>query len=363
MRASYETKGAEHKKEYAFVIGADGATSTVRRLIDVEFEGATYPADFLLSEVEIPSGAIQRDATHVYFGERSTVAVIPQPNGNYRIVGPNFAPAEPRAAESGAVSISFEDFSAFLKKNGLFSGIEMRNPSRLLSYKMHKRVAARFRVGGVFLAGDAAHIHSPAGGQGMNTGMHDAVNLAWKIALVLNNWARPDLLDSYETERRTFASAIVTATDRAMSKVMSRSVGSRIMFDILAPLVLRVRQPIDLIGSMAQIADGYPDFLPAARATSHSDGPNVGERLVNLALEGGSSTTRELGRGLAVFLSGTAQQTDHLERKLQHELPPHSVHRLRDAGGEMEFTGVPRRHPLPPRWLCCLGAGPRGIFL
>ncbi|MGF9564495.1 FAD-dependent monooxygenase [Neorhizobium sp. JUb45] len=338
-----ETEGGERKKAYAFVIGADGASSTVRRLSDVNFEGATYPADFLLSEVEIPSNAIRRDATHVYFGARSTVAVIPQPNGNYRIVGPNFA-AGAGQQEARAESISFERFSEFLKENGLFSGIEMQNPSRLLSYKMHKRVAARFRVGRIFLVGDAAHVHSPAGGQGMNTGMHDAVNLCWKLALVLAGGADDSLLDTYETERRTFAQAIVTATDQAMTKVMSRSLGNRLMFDLLAPLALKFHQPVGLIASMAQIAGGYPDFAEGSDGGAVQPGPRAGQRLPNVTLRGGSSAMSEMGRDrLNLFLSGDDAATSKIERRLQQELHRISVHRLQrpwqDGRRVSGFTG------------------------
>jgi 2-polyprenyl-6-methoxyphenol hydroxylase-like FAD-dependent oxidoreductase len=342
--ATMDAGGVEYRKEYAFIIGTDGASSTVRRLIDVEFEGATYPAEFLLSEVEIPSEAIRRDATHVYFGERSTVAVIPQPNGRYRIVGPNFAMGTARSIDSGPGAISFDEFSTFLRGNRLFSGIEMRNPTRLLSYKMHKRVASRFRVGRVFLAGDAAHVHSPAGGQGMNTGMHDAANLCWKIALVLHGHAHPDLLDTYEVERRTFAQAIVNATDRAMAKVMSRSLGSRLMFDLLAPIALRFRHPVELIASMAQISGGYPDFAQIAPSNNAACGPKSGDRLPNLPLADGSSAMRELGRDRpCIFLAGDRLETRGLKERLEQEFPAFPIHRLRagwkQQGGRSDFVG------------------------
>jgi hypothetical protein len=103
------------------------------------------------------------------------------------------------------------------------SGIEVEEVNWFSSYRVHHRVADHFRLGRVFIAGDAGHIHSPAGGQGMNTGMGDAVNLAWKLAAVLQGRAKPELLDSYEPERLAFAHSLIKGTDQAFRLVSGRS--------------------------------------------------------------------------------------------------------------------------------------------
>ena len=106
------------------------------------------------------------------------------------------------------------------------------------TYRVHHRVAARFRHGRVFLVGDAAHVHSPVGGQGMNTGIADAINLGWKLADVLHGRAPAALLDSYEPERRTFAQRLVATTDRAFTLVTSRGALARFVRTRVVPVVI-----------------------------------------------------------------------------------------------------------------------------
>ena len=106
------------------------------------------------------------------------------------------------------------------------------------AYRVHHRVADHFRAGRVFLPGDAGHVHSPAGGQGMNTGIGDAVNLAWKLAAVLGGRARGVLLDSYEAERIPFARSLVATTDRVFEAVVGRGLFARLVRTVFAPCVL-----------------------------------------------------------------------------------------------------------------------------
>jgi len=108
------------------------------------------------------------------------------------------------------------------------------------TYRVHHRVADTFRVGRAFLAGDAGHIHSPAGGQGMNTGIGDAVNLGWKLAHVLQGRADPSLLDTYETERIAFARSLVATTDRAFTGLVGEGVVGAFTRRVIAPLVFGV---------------------------------------------------------------------------------------------------------------------------
>jgi hypothetical protein len=118
------------------------------------------------------------------------------------------------------------------------SGIKVETVNWFSSYRVHHRVADHFRKGRIFIAGDAGHIHSPAGGQGMNTGMGDAVNLAWKLAAVLQGRAAPQLLDSYEPERIAFARSLIKGTDRAFRLVSGRSWLSDIWRQFVMPNIL-----------------------------------------------------------------------------------------------------------------------------
>lgn len=239
---------------YPYAVGADGAGSVVRKSLGIAFSGHTYEARFVLSEVRIAEDRLATDATHVILADRSVLAAIPLPNGLYRLVGPDsMASTE---LESGA-RIGFDTFAAFLERNGLFPETRLYDPSRVVSYRMQKRVADRFMSNRVFLAGDAAHIHSPAGGQGMNMGIQDAANLGWKLSLAWQGGARKALLESYREERHRIAQTVADGTDRALQLVSSRKLHHRLALRAIAPLLCRVRQPYRLIHAMAQLGIGY----------------------------------------------------------------------------------------------------------
>lgn len=294
--------GTNETRRYRYVIGADGANSLVRAALGIAFEGATYPARFLLAEAEIGEQRLDTDSTHVFIGDRTTVAVIPQPGRQFRIVGPDFT------QDKGATEqLEFAQFSRFLEDNKLFSGWSFHSPSRVMGYRMHKRVAARFGEGRVFLAGDAAHIHSPAGGQGMNTGMHDAVNLAWKLALVLRHRAAPALLDTYEDERRRVANEVVASTDRAMTMVTRPGPIVRFAMYVLGPMALRFRQPVSMIAAMAQLRLGYRGTHFGRGATAALQ---AGDRMPRIAI-GRLQTTLDAFTGgrFVLFLTGPASDS------------------------------------------------------
>jgi len=233
---------------YPQVVGCDGASSVVRKSLGIGFSGFTYDARFVLSEVRIAQDCLPTDATHVILGQDAILAAIPLPNGAYRLVGPDkFASHD---LESGA-GISFDAFAGFLNRNRLLPQAGFHDASRVVSYRMQKRVADRFMAGGrVFLAGDAAHIHSPAGGQGMNMGMQDAANLAWRLTTGIAPAA-------YETERRAVALAVAEGTDKALKLMSAPGLLHRLAWRWIAPWLTRVWQPHGLIHAMTQLGIGY----------------------------------------------------------------------------------------------------------
>ncbi|ENM5874415.1 FAD-dependent monooxygenase [Vibrio mimicus] len=245
-----QLSSGEIQSEYifSFVIGCDGANSFVRQHLGIEFEGETYEALFSLAEVEINDAKIETNATHVYMAPQTTCAVIPMPCGKYRIVGPN--------PNNSGIS-DFTHFQHFLDSQSLFSEMTLHSPNRVIDYKMHKRIAKQFSKGNIFICGDAAHIHSPAGGQGMNTGMQDAINLAWKIAAVLQKNFPDRILSTYSLERRNVSKAVVHNTDRAMTFVSKRGFKNKFLTHFLYPLILKCYQPVDLIAAMAQLTTRY----------------------------------------------------------------------------------------------------------
>ena len=236
-------------QSYPQVVGCDGASSVVRQSLNIGFSGFTYDARFVLSEVRISQDCLPTNATHVIMGQDAVLAAIPLPDGAYRLVGPDkFANHD---IESGA-GISFAEFSGFLDRNGLLPQAGFHDASRVISYRMQKRVADQFMTDRVFLAGDAAHIHSPAGGQGMNMGIQDAANLAWRLTTGVAQSA-------YGSERRSIALTVANGTDKALRMISAPSRLQKLMWRWVAPWLTRIWQPRALIHGMAQLGIGYAD--------------------------------------------------------------------------------------------------------
>jgi 2-polyprenyl-6-methoxyphenol hydroxylase-like FAD-dependent oxidoreductase len=222
--------GASQPCEASYVAGCDGAHSTVREALAIGFPGGTYEHVFYVADVEA-SGEIRNGEIHVGLDSTDFLAVFPlKHDGHWRLVGTVRDELEKRHED-----LSWDDVSQRVIK---WMRIDVANVNWFSTYHVHHRVAERFRQGRSFLLGDAAHIHSPVGGQGMNTGIGDAVNLAWKLAAVLGERADASLLDSYEAERIAFARRLVATTDRAFTGVTSGSAMARLVRLRLVPLFL-----------------------------------------------------------------------------------------------------------------------------
>ena len=219
----------------AYVAGCDGAHSTVREALGIGFPGGTYSHLFYVADVAA-SGAAMNGEVHIGLDVTEFLAVFPlQGDGRARLVG-----TVRDAAQDLPESLSWSDVS---RRVIAWMQIDVARVNWFSTYRVHHRVADHFRQGRAFLAGDAAHIHSPVGGQGMNTGIGDAANLAWKLAAVLRGRAPAAILDSYEPERIAFARRLVATTDRAFTSVTSSgAVTRRLRLNVvprLLPLLLR----------------------------------------------------------------------------------------------------------------------------
>ena len=197
-----------------YVVGCDGASSSIRAAVDIPFEGETYPQSFVLADVRM-EWKLRGNEVQLFFSPEGLVVVAPLPNGRHRIVA---------TVDDASPEPSLVDIQALLDARG------PRTPRPLIDevvwssrFRVHRKAAARFRKGSVFLCSDAAHVHSPAGGQGMNTGIQDAANLAWKLGLVLRGQANRSLLDSYERERMPVAREVVSTTHRLTRLATLRS--------------------------------------------------------------------------------------------------------------------------------------------
>ena len=208
--------GREETARARWLVGADGAHSAVRHGLGRPFAGAEYPEAFLLADCRL-AGSVPEDELSVYLTHDGFLAIFPFGGGLFRLIA-----SLPGAAASGADwephAATLAECQAVVDARGP-GGVRLSDPRWLSRFRLHRRLAPQMRVGQVFLAGDAAHIHSPAGGQGMNTGIQDAVNLAWKLALVTQGASPDALLASYQVERHPVAADVLRDTDLAMRAV------------------------------------------------------------------------------------------------------------------------------------------------
>jgi 2-polyprenyl-6-methoxyphenol hydroxylase-like FAD-dependent oxidoreductase len=259
-----------------YVIGADGAHSTVRHQIGAGFDGAAHPGAFFLADTAVTWDRGYGDALTVALDDRGgMVLFVPMrdPGGasdRFRV----FGSLSPASADSHEVTLA--DVQRRLD-DGTGITARLHDPRWVALYRLHSRMADTFALGRVFLAGDAAHIHTPTGGQGMNTGLQDAFNLAWKLSAVLRGHARPQLLDTYDPERRPVARALLNGTDSAFSVISANGPVTRVLRPIAAralPALLRLpgigRRLFTMI---SQIYVRYPDSPAVAGIRVPHAGP------------------------------------------------------------------------------------------
>jgi 2-polyprenyl-6-methoxyphenol hydroxylase-like FAD-dependent oxidoreductase len=222
--------GATEECEAAYVAGCDGAHSTVRQSVAIGFPGGTYDHLFYVADVDARGPAMNGEL-HAALDTSDFLAIFPlTEDGRARLIGTVRADAEHQPEH-----LTWNDVSTRVIE---WMGIGVDRVNWFSTYRVHHRVADRFRSGRAFLLGDAAHIHSPVGGQGMNTGIGDAVNLAWKLAAVVNGCADQSILDSYEPERIAFARRLVATTDQAFTGVTSDGSIARFVRLDVVPVVI-----------------------------------------------------------------------------------------------------------------------------
>jgi 2-polyprenyl-6-methoxyphenol hydroxylase-like FAD-dependent oxidoreductase len=198
--------GREQEDNACFIAGCDGARSTVRDAMGTGFPGGTYPQVFYVADVAGEGPAFNGNL-NVDLDESDFLAIFPLADcGRVRLIGA-IKPGEAKDVEK----LTFDDISERAVRS---LQLKVAKLNWFSTYHVHHRVTDHFRRGRAFLLGDAAHIHTPLGGQGMNTGIGDAINLAWKLHAVLTGRAPDALLDTFETERRSFALRLVQTTDR-----------------------------------------------------------------------------------------------------------------------------------------------------
>jgi 2-polyprenyl-6-methoxyphenol hydroxylase-like FAD-dependent oxidoreductase len=269
--------------EAEWLIGCDGAHSTVRDKLAIPFSGSTYPEHFVLADLKV-DGGLDPAAGQVWLHEDGALAFFPLPGDRYRLVVAN-SPADWREQPSLAQCQELVD-------KRVPGSLKLSDLRWSAVFRIHRREAARFRQGRIFLLGDAAHIHSPVGGQGMNMGIQDAFNLAWKLGLVIKDAASPQLLDSYEQERRPVDEAVIQQTDRATRLVSLHGTVTRFLRDHLMSLVTRLPSVEEKLGEgLSGIAVNYRRSPIVEEHNRGAPGPAAGDRAPDAPVEKADSGT------------------------------------------------------------------------
>jgi 2-polyprenyl-6-methoxyphenol hydroxylase-like FAD-dependent oxidoreductase len=219
--------GREEKCEARFIAGCDGARSLVRDTMKTGFPGGTYRQVFYVADVDAAGPPLDGEL-HIDLDEADFLAVFPLVGeGRARLVG--------IVRDDRADQLKFEDVSDRAISH---LRVEVKRVNWFSTYRVHHRVTDHFREGRAFVLGDAAHIHSPVGGQGMNTGIGDAINLAWKLAAMLAGRGSDALLDSYAAERSAFARRLVKTTDRVFTFATAEGRIADILRTRIAPFLM-----------------------------------------------------------------------------------------------------------------------------
>jgi 4,5-epoxidase len=253
----------------AWVVGGDGAHSVVRKAMGVGFPGVPVVERFLLADVHADIDLQRGGATSWLRGDMA-LAAFPLPGDDlWRVM----APAPIGFGDEPAAEAIVDYLGARLadEADGTIRSVEWTS-----SFRIHRRLADTYRRGRILLAGDAAHIHSPLGGQGMNTGIGDAENLAWKLALVVSGRADQRLLDTYEAERRPIAKGVLETTSSVTEVVVGQGRASRLLRDRVAVPLMNQGWLQNLITERASqlrvsyrngpLGAGRQRFLPGVRA-------------------------------------------------------------------------------------------------
>jgi 2-polyprenyl-6-methoxyphenol hydroxylase-like FAD-dependent oxidoreductase len=300
-----------------YLVGCDGGRSTVRKLLGVGFPGEPSRVETLLGEMELTASPQELAAvTEKVRRTQFRFGAMPTGNGLYRVI----VPAE-GVAEDRTVPPSIEEFRRQLRT---FAGTDfgVHSPRWLSRFGDATRLAERYRTGRVLLAGDAAHIHPPTGGQGLNLGLQDAFNLGWKLAAQVRGRAPDGLLDSYHAERHPVAAAVLDNT-RAQMHLLEPEPGPRAVRRLLAELMEFEEVNRYLIEKITAISVRY-DFGEGHEL--------LGRRLRDMRLERGR--LYELmrgGRGLLLDRTGGRLSVTGWEDRVDHVV---------DAGGELDVPAV-----------------------
>jgi len=314
--------GALEHARFDYVVGCDGGHSTTRKCAGIEFVGQSYPERFALADVKI-SSSLQPGEMHLFFHRSGALALFPMRGERWRVIAEVDSDDNTELNESIIQQIINARADI---PNHVSDGVWFSN------FRIHRRLAAHYCAGRVFLAGDAAHQHSPAGGQGMNTGLQDAYNLGWKLAL--HHHGVVDLLDSYSAERQPIGHRVLEMTDRMTRVITMKNPVTTAIRDTVMPFVTslgafqhKVAESLEEVDINYRKSAVVGNFLghdaPNATRLPFLHGPRGGDRAPNATLtasgDGSAKTLFELFQGthftLLIFTHANATGAELAEAK------------------------------------------------
>ena len=271
--------GTSETVRASYVIAADGSHSPVRKSLDLPFVGRALPTNYVLGDVHV-AGDLAEDQLSIFLATNGFLAVFPMGDGRFR-----FMATDPDGITGEADEPTLADVQALYDRT-------VHVPARLHDlvwssrFRINSRHMETLRSGRVFFGGDAAHVHSPAGGQGMNAGIQDMINLSWKLAMVLDGTARPELLDTYESDRLPVIRQLVGMTERATKVFNSTNPVAHAVLTRMAPIALaRARVQAKAAPRLGQIAASYRG-TPITKGGGRIGDLRAGDRVPDVALGG-----------------------------------------------------------------------------
>jgi len=325
-------EGQEEVVQADWLIGCDGAHSAVRHGLGLSFLGNTLQSDWILADLNLSGYPLPTTEMVTYWHEDGVLLVIPMSATRFRII------ADLGLSAGGPpVNPTLDQVQAIIDRRGP-GGMTTSNPIWLTAFRINERKVSDYRAGRVFVVGDAAHVHSPAGGQGMNTGMQDAFNLAWKLALVCRGEAAEALLDSFSVERSAVGAEVLKAAGRLTMVATMRNHTAQAVRNLFGRLLLGLA-PVRkaMVDTMSEVSVGYDDSPLNGPSLRRGDIPASGRRLEPVTGQtpvGSGNTPR-----FAIFAAGSSNVSalaikfpDLIDAEIRAPLDPDVILLVRPDG-------------------------------
>jgi 2-polyprenyl-6-methoxyphenol hydroxylase-like FAD-dependent oxidoreductase len=280
--------GSLEQVECSYLIDAEGAHSTARGTVGLHFEGKSHLEHYALGDLHVDGDLVETDF-HIFSSEHGFMSMFPMGGRRFRVMADN-----PINQASKGTGPSLEELQQIYDQRSHIP-VKLRDMTWSSWFRINSRMVKRLQAGRVFLGGDSAHIHSPAGAQGMNTGMQDAINLCWKLAMVIKGQAKPELLETYSEERIPIIQMVLKKTEAVNDAIASENRLFRSVFNHIAPWLVGMENvQHNAAEHMSQLALNYRESSLSAPGGNRGE-LRAGDRLPDLPVtllhsEGSSET-------------------------------------------------------------------------